>query len=302
MKQMRLHIYLILGFFLLTFILGSFFDLELSKAIFSSKNAFGLTISIIGTLLGYACLSLCGGGLLGLALHKAYPRKGKVFLYLFSGIAFVVSIYYAGREFFGPNGFTNEKLVWLGYLLALPFLVGAGYLGYLIAKRSDNKMLLNILIILLIAMFIALVPGVSLLKSIFHRPRYRTLSDPLYSEITFHNWYERCSNYKELMSLYSLTSEEFKSFPSGHAGAASVVTLTITFSPMFDSRIKKNHLIYFYFSFLFILLVSFSRILVGAHFLSDVSMGALITTLVLLVTNEIVIKQSVKFEQTHQKQ
>ena len=287
---MRLHIYILLGFFLTTFIIGSFLDLQLSEAIFSKGNAFGLVVSILGTLAGYSCLALCGGILFGLAFTREYKTIAKVLLYIGAVVAFGLGIYYAGREFFGANGFPNEDIVWAGYLIALPFMCGASFLGYIIAKRSDDKFLLNVVIVLMIAIFMSLVPGVTLLKSVFHRPRYRTLSDPLYPEITFHNWWQRCTNYSDLMKLYHFTdSEEFKSFPSGHAGASLILALTAVFAPKLYKNTSKCHLILFYGGFAFALLVCFSRILVGAHFLSDVSMGALLTTIFALIANEVVI-------------
>lgn len=300
MKKMRLHIYILLGLFLTTFIIGSFCDLQLSEAIFSKNNAFGLTVSIIGTLLGYSCLALCGGVLFGLALTRQYQVAIKVLLYIGAAAAFGLGIFYAGREFFGPNGFVNPSIKWVGYLIALPFMCATGFLGYLAAKRSDNKYLLNIIIVMMIAIFLSLVPGVTLLKSIFHRPRFRTLSDPLYPEIVFHNWWERCINYQDLMTTYNLTSEEFKSFPSGHAGASTVLALTAVFAPELYKRINKSHLVLFYGSIAFTILVAFARILVGAHFLSDVSMGALITSIFTLIANEVVIAFKKRSEQKEQ--
>lgn len=301
MKRMRLHLGILLGLFLVTFILGSIFDQQIAQAIFKANDNFGLTVSCIGTLLGYSCLALFGGILFGLAFVRPYKVVVKVFLYLGAAAGFVLGIFFAGREFFGPNGFTNESLEWLGYVISLPFMCGMGLLGYFIAKNNDSKYLLNVVIVLMVAIFLSLIPGVTLLKSIFHRPRYRTLSDPLFTEITFHNWWERCANYKELMTLYNISNEEFKSFPSGHAGATLVLSLTAAFAPLLDKRINKNHLVLFYSGVVITLLVCYARMLVGAHFLSDVSMGALLTAIFTFIANEVIIffkeKYDKKFEQ-----
>ena len=300
MKKMRLHIGILLGLFLITFILGSIFDLKLSEAIFRQNDTFGLTVSVIGTLLGYSCLALCGGILFGLAITRPYNNIIKVFLYIGAVAGFGLGIFFAGREFFGPNGFTNESIEWLGYVISLPFMCGASYLGYVAAKHNDSKSLLFVVIVMMIAIFLSLIPGVTLLKSIFHRPRFRTLSDPLFSEITFHNWWQRCSNYKDLMALYNVSKEEFKSFPSGHAGATLLLSLTAAFAPLLDNRIKKNHLVLFYSGAVITLLVCYVRILVGAHFLSDVSMGALLTTIFTYIANEAIIFYKQKYENKEQ--
>ena len=296
MKKMRLHIYILLGLFLITFVLGSFFDLQLSEAIFSKNNTFGLIMSIVGTLIGYSCLAFCGGGLFGLALTKKYRTVVKVFLYIGAAVAFGLGVFFAGREFFGPNGFYYEDMKWLGHVITIPFMCVTGFLGFYVAKKSDNGYLLNVLLVLMVCIFMSLIPGVTLLKSVFHRPRFRTLSDPLFPEITFHNWWERCKNYKDLMSLYNLTSEEFKSFPSGHAGATLVTCMTLVFAPLYNEKLKKYHLVFFYSALVLTLLVCFARILVGAHFLSDVSMGAMLTTIFMFIGNEFVIAKMNKYE------
>ena len=296
MKKMRLHIYILLGFFLTTFIIGSFLDLQISQAIFSEKNTFGLVVSIIGTLIGYSSLAFCGGGLFGLGLTRSYKTIIKVFIFIGAAAAFASGLYFAGREFFGPNGFEDKSREWLGYLISLPFMCAAAYLGYYVSKKSDNELLLFIFIVLLIAIFMSLVPGVTLIKAIFHRPRYRTLSDPLFPEITFHHWWERCTNYKDLMNMYDVTSEEFKSFPSGHAAATLLTTMMAAFIPMFDKKAEKKHYFFFYGGILLTALVAFARMLVGAHFLSDVSMGALLTSIFILIANEAIIIGRNKFE------
>ena len=287
MKKMRLHIYVVLGIFLVLFILGTFLDLSLTTAIFSRDNTFGITISAIGTIPGYMILAVIGGGYFALALHKQYKTIFKVLLYVASAAFLVLPIYFAGREFFGPNGFVNEKIVWVGYLICLPIALGCAYLGYFLTKKSDNENLWIIYIIASLAIFMALVPGVSLLKAIFHRPRYRTLS--LYDDIEFHAWYQRCGNYKELMEAHNLKSEEFKSFPSGHAGASAVFMIGVSILPFLSKKYDKLVLPLFYAGFAYTLFVAFTRILVGAHFLSDVAMGGILTSIFMFINNEVLI-------------
>ena len=302
MKKMRLHLGILLGLFLITFILGSIFDQQLSEAIFRKNDNFGLTVSCIGTLLGYSSLALFGGILFGLAFVRPYKVVVKVFLYIGAAAGFGLGLFFAGREFFGPNGFTNESLEWLGYIISLPFMCGVGLLGYFTAKRNDSKYLLNVVIVLMVAVFFSLIPGVTMLKSIFHRPRYRTLSDPLFTEITFHNWWQRCANYEDLMALYNVSKEEFKSFPSGHAGATLLLSLTAAFAPLLDKRIQKNHLVLFYSGLVITLLVCYARMLVGAHFLSDVSMGALLTAIFTFIANEVIIFFKAKYDAKYESQ
>ena len=59
--------------------------------------------------------------------------------------------------------------------------------------------------------------------------------------------------------------------------------LAAIFLPLVNSKYEKIQIPLFYAGLAWCLLVSFTRILVGAHFLSDVSMGGLITTIFALI-------------------
>lgn len=294
MKKLRLHLYIVLGFFVMTFVLGTFFDEQISQAIFSRDNAFGLFVSSVGTLPGYLLLSFIGGGFLSIALKKQYKIGYNVVFIVLCVACFGLNIFFAGREFFGANGFNNPSIKWVGYIIVVPFASGITYLGYYLFNKTDRKGIWIILLISAFFIFMALVPGVTLLKSIFHRPRYRSLT--LYEVIDFHNWYQPCKNYKDLMSLTGLTSEEFKSFPSGHAGGSALTIMFALLVPYFVKGQEKIQLPLLYGSFVWVILVSFSRILVGAHFLSDVSMGAILTVLMTVCANECVIYAERKLE------
>ena len=289
MKRMRLHIYILIGFFLITFILGSIFDYQINKALFSDKNTSGLILSVIGTIPGYGMLAVLGGGFIALGLKKQYKLVFNIIFYILAAVLVVLGIFFSGREFFGPNGFTNEKIKFVGYIIATPIMGGLGFLGYYLFKKSEAKYLLPLLIIMGVLIFIALVPGVTLLKSIFHRPRYRSIQLYEAEGLVFHNWWTRCENYEALMGQFNLLKEEFKSFPSGHAGASLVFAFSVNFLPKLDKKYEPLQIPLFYAGFIWTILISFSRLWVGAHFLSDVSMGALITAICLLIGNELVI-------------
>ena len=295
MKKMRLHIYIVLAIFVIGFIVGSFVDEALSTAIFSRDNSFGLTMSAIGTIPGYMILAFLGGGFFSIALYKDYKVAWKVVLYVLAVACFGCGVFFAGREFFGPNGFTNDKIKWLGYLIILPVAAGCAYLGFRLSKKSKTPYLWLIYGVTAFFIFMALVPGVTLIKAIFHRPRWRTVTLSDYDGIVFHSWWQRCSNYKDLMSQYGIISEEFKSFPSGHAGASAVFMLAVAVLPLLGKEYEKVQIPLFYAGFAWVLLVSFTRILVGAHFLSDVSMGGILTSVFMLINNEVLIKLNKKY-------
>ena len=282
MKKIRLFLYPLLGVFLITFIIGTFFDYQVSRALFDNNNTFGLVISVLGVIPGYAMLAFIAGGLVALAIHKDYKIWIKVVFYVFAAVCLVCSIHFSGREFFGPNGFVGITKRFVGWFIVLPVMCGVTFLGYKMCKSSDQDNLWLLLLILAAALFMALVPGVTLFKVIFHRPRFRSVET---IGLDFYHWYEPCKDY--LLYPDSL-SEEFKSFPSGHSAASIAFPTMALFLPFIKKDYQKYVLPCFIGGLAWALLVMFSRILVGAHYLSDVSMGAIITILMMAIALEVI--------------
>ena len=280
MRKIGLILFTMLGVFFATFVVGTFFDFQISEAIFHNKDNFGLVVSVLGEIPGYAMLAFIGGGWIALAIHRDYKTYIKVILYVAAAVAVGCATYFAGQEFFGPNGFEGITYRFVGWFIALPVMAGVTYLGYRMCRNSEQEYLWLFLVIMAVALFLAFVPGVTLIKSIFHRPRFRSIST---TGLEYYPWYLRCDNYETLMENFSLAKEEFKSFPSGHAAVSLAFPATVLFLPFIKKDYSKYVLPCFICGLAWSLLVMFARLLVGAHFLSDVSMGAIITTTMCLV-------------------
>ena len=295
----RFHFYIIGGVLLIGLILGSFFDLQINAALFNKTNVFGLIVSSFGMIPGYGCLSLLGGALFYITLKRTDFQKWlKAILFVMSAAMFGISIYFLGKDVFSVNGFENKKLYWLGFVIMGVIMCGVFYLGTLLGKKNENPKMWIIILVLAAAIFMALVPGVTLFKSIMHRPRYRVAIYEGYS--SFHNWWEPCKDYKDVINAYPsvLTKEEFKSFPSGHAGASMVGLISLSYLPLFNKNWMKHQTLLFYIAFGWGLVVMFARMLVGAHFLSDVCVGALLTVVFFYIANEIVVRKLLPEEST----
>ena len=104
MKKTYLPIYIAFAVLIVGFIIGSFFDFQINDALFSSKNTFGLVISTIGTVPGYGVLAFIGGGCLYLGLKNKVPNLAfRIVIYVLAAAGYGLSIYFSGKEFFGPN-------------------------------------------------------------------------------------------------------------------------------------------------------------------------------------------------------
>ena len=286
MKKMRLHIYITMGVFLVMFILGSILDLQISTAIFSKNNGFGLTVAALSMNVGYGFLAFLGG-IVAYHAHKLSKVTWERVLTCVLALAFLgVSTYFDGGEFFGENGWYNPNIEWVGYLIALPLMSGCMFGGYLVGKKANNPRLVFLVIAGALFIGLSLIIGTTVVKNIFHRPRFRSVAE---TNIPFFAWWERCGNYKDLMNTYNLSKEEFKSFPSGHTSVCALGMFFVVFLPFAFGKDVKHQVIYFYVALAYALFVAFTRILVGAHYLSDVAMGGLITVICMYGFYEVVL-------------
>ena len=290
MRKMRLPLLIALGVAILGIIFGSFFDLQISKAIANPKSVLGLTISAIGPTIGFAAVALMGGGFVAFGLKKDYHIALRILFFVLAACCFGVSIFYPAGEYFGVNGFS-----WIGVPKAVGYAVvilpesAALVGGYFLFRNVSNKNMWIVWCTVIALLLIALLAVIPTIKDNMHRPRFRllkTLDET--SIIKFHNWYEPFKEYNDVKDLYA--HDNFKSFPSGHTAEASILFVPITFLPLAHDKFKKIQMPAFYGACGLVVLVALARILAAAHFLSDVSMGATIMLALLVITNEIVMR------------
>ena len=293
MKKSNLPLYIIFAVFACLFVVGSFFDFQINNALFHELDTFGLVVSVIGTAPGYGVMAFIGGGLLYLGLKRELPHIAvKITVFVLAAISFGLSVYFTGTEFFGPNGFyyLGIQEFW-GYFIAFPFDVGVALLGYYMTSKTEYDKLWLVYFVLLGAIALSLLAGVTLIKGIYHRPRFRTVVHNSLG-VDFYPWWIPCKAYQSYIDA-GIIKEEFKSFPSGHAGTASVFMMSTIFLPLISPKYKKASTIAFYCGLGWLVLVAFARMYVGAHFLSDVSIGALLGIIAFFAAK--VIIENVKY-------
>ena len=287
MKNMRIPLLIVLGVAIIGIVFGSFFDLNISQAIASADNKLGLTISAIGPTIGFAGVAVMGGGFIRFALKGEYKLWQKILFWVLAAACFGVSIFYPGGEYFGINGFYGAAPKWVGYLVVLLPEAAAVLLGYFLFKDCENQNMWIVFIIIIVLLLIALLGVVPTLKDIMHRPRFRLIEE---TGTDFHNWWEPCKEYQDLIKLYNTSSDNFKSYPSGHTAEASILLVTTLFLPLASKKFEKLQWPLFIASCCLIVVVAFARILAAAHFLSDVSTGLAVMALLLVIANEVVMR------------
>ena len=191
-----------------------------------------------------------------------------------------------------------EKYNWICWI-ACTIVEGVFvFIGYKVASKSFDSDFVVRGLILTVAFVIALVPITQITKSIMHRPRFRTI-DSIPGSL-FLNWWEPFKEYKSLLetlgSTYPNLSEHFKSLPSGHTGEAAMLMFGLPYIATTTEKFKNKENLMFIIGFIFTLLMAFSRMSMGAHYLSDVSFGALILIICSIIANEINLKFSKKIK------
>ena len=285
------HFFIVISVFIVGLIIGSInnIDLQINQALFSKNNPFGLAMASFAVYPCYAGLAFISGGLFSTTLkRKELPLYAKILSYFLAGLAYIMAVYLGGGELPSTNGFYNSSnpfWYWmLSYLLASFVFAGVAVWAFFVCKKGDAKKLWVVLLVMATIFVVGLLPPGFIIKLIIHRPRYRYLVRSGY--LGFHNWWESVKNYKDycagdfVIEGFVIDKEEFKSFPSGHTGTAAMMMMFLPYASFFFDKLKGKELILFYVGFAWTLLMAFSRILVGAHYLTDVCMGGLIITVV----------------------
>ena len=148
-------------------------------------------------------------------------------------------------------------------LFGLVFGIGIGFVALYIGKyisidESLKKPLIVLSIVGIIVMF-AQLGSIEILKSLWGRWRFREIiTDPNYTNFTA--WY------------HPNGVNGHRSFPSGHTAGAAMSYLMMLL-PYVSEKWKKDKLVCFALPFIYTCIVAYTRLVMGAHYLSDVAFG-----------------------------
>lgn len=265
-KQIRIVSIILVGMLLL----GTFFDLQINKVIYQPESLFSYVLEIIAPLL-FASLLIIGASFMLFTLSfKNNPLK-----YILQTVIYLLTI-------------ALSLLLCFGYLNVVGLLYGVAniIISYLYViklpkelKAPFHQVGIMILFSAYTAMFI--VEGI---KPLWGRVRFRSMQDNF---DLFTHWYQINGN--TFRSFVPVT-EEIKSFPSGHSEwIASVMCLS--FVALVNPKWKDKETLIFTSSVVLSFMVMFSRMLKGAHFLSDVTVGFSISLICFVVCRKILIKK-----------
>ena len=253
MKNKTRIIYGLIGLALLIF---AFTDLQISQAVFGENNAFGNFFETYGEV----PMMLVGSFS---AASMILTSKNKISLANFGfGLVFLLNTLGAAAL---PAMYLKLAPIFIVVIALVVGLVVAFSVSRIRPEKFSKLRQISKVGVVLSLAPILVINGI---KMVWGRERYRNMVDPI---AQFTPWF---------IPQGFTTNNEFMSFPSGHS-ANSAVILWITLLPLVFDKLKKLPLEIF--ACTWSIAVMFSRIVVGAHFASDVTMGMAITFTLLLI-------------------
>ena len=279
--------YIVIGICILGIIIGSYTDLEISKAL-ANKTEIGTWFANYG---GY--FSYCLYPVAGMCLFKGLRGKGKKWNKLAWGLlilSYFLAVYYC-NSYFGKSlraalGYTaGESSAWLSVLSYFIWILLFAWIPPLMNKLLDDKNT-NLLIatggVILVASITSDFVNIWL-KQVASRPRFKYL-------ITLDNYENIYRNWWQMIPNLAGSNDSFKSWPSGNMTIASMMFTLPLVANVLKNKNKVITYISFAFACVWTILYGYNRIHMTAHFLTDVCFGVLITYIIHMVISSIAIK------------
>ena len=285
----------ILALLIALMVLGTFFDFAISKSLadvgkgeYFSYNHFANFLEGAGELPTFLLLGACVGIFgYGIANKK---QSMKLVVLILTGVACFAVITYGflrSVESFAEIYDFADKISWAGdelccVLLALAVMA----FGVLIGNKLGKERLLRLYYFALAVIIVCAVGFVitQVLKSLASRPRFRAIK-LIGNYDLFAPWY-KANPFTDVPNSFraiGVAEEGFSSFPSGHTSwACSLITLA--YLPCFIPNLKKSKIWLRVIPAVYIALIAFSRIVAGAHFLTDVTFSMIFTLILAELT------------------
>jgi membrane-associated phospholipid phosphatase len=244
---------------------GTFFDYNLDAFLYTPNSLYGRFFYV------FCQLPFYWGILLSLLLFSSVCKKEKLkyfianLLLVFAAVSFCISIFVTAYKVF--------EGIWI-YIFGIVLLFAPViFLYQKIEHASDQEKKRYALFTMLVCLgqFVITL----LIKEIWDRPRYWVLNE--FPSVPFVPWWKIDPGIKaQYMNEFSLPADGFKSFPSAHTSCASCI-LVLSALPFLKSEYKRYTNRIQFVCLLFIGMVALSRMIMGAHFLSDTAAGFLVT-------------------------
>lgn len=286
--------FIILIFVLTIFLFASFYDLQISQFfadmtpnLYYSNNFFAVFFEIFGESILFILIGLS----LAVIFWAIYYKIKKPIKFLFQTISVSacigINFLCFWRVFNYVKNYMDFEFNYLIVTILIIFSIIFAFLYIFLLKNIKKNIIYKLFwvscLIILVALFSNLT--IQILKNdVWGRMRFRAM---FYID-DFSNytpWWEMNGHsLSYAFRFLNLPDDAFRSFPSGHTSAVAI-TFCFWFLPLFfRNRISKQAKFWCYFlPIILTLIVGFSRIVAGAHFLTDILFAILIVMIYIAV-------------------
>lgn len=242
---------------------GSFADYPVSLALYQGGNLPGRILAGFGVYPVILALTAVGAMLLSACSHRSLAAD--LCCRAASGILIGAGIW-AGTVV--PPRYCDIPVAASGVISAVCAVLTLWGVLHL-CRGADKRMVLRVAAAFLLVVLADLVV-VNLIKIPWGRPRMRLIA--AHEQVYFMPWWRPGTALRDTITPLGIAAEEFKSFPSGHTANASALLL-LTLLPMIRPSLMRWQTALFFTGFGWAVLVAFSRIVMGAHFMTDTAVG-----------------------------
>lgn len=255
-------------FFILLITIGTFFDQQIAEAAYGHGKIFAKFFEVFGEAPAALGLITAFSYFVRTANKEKLAGKFQMVINFLLGAAFsywysLIVISYSKSKF---GSGSHASIGGMDFVIAAFLAVAIfGVLLYTMSRYTKEELArLKMVMILLIVLFFVENIGVQVIKNIWGRPRFWSVERGLNE---FVPWY---------IISGPAASNEFKSFISGHT-ANSFVMIALYVFPKVEHQELRNKLLLF--GVTWGCLTGLSRVLLGQHYLTDVTFGGVFTIL-----------------------
>ena len=283
-----IYIYISAAILLTLTVCGSVWDLEIANAVYIGElpleNMFGIIFSYIGIIPTFVGWSFLGASIFYLSKKQVEDIKKRRLLIAFAVLLFMLSFFYFCNTLYISNSNAFEVHFAVAYSIGIAAICAAAYLGYRLSAKSDNSELLKKVLFLAVVSLVTLLI-ISITKEIMCRPRFRlvlAMDDVDY----FKNWWQSGRLLKESVAA-GIVTDEFASLPSGHSAYSMFAIFMFPAIADYVRGLEKFKPHLFALGFAWWAITAFSRLTVGAHYLTDVAIAGLVAILAYVIVSAI---------------
>lgn len=260
-------------------VVGTLFDLPISIALFNKQNLFGNIFAAFGETPGMLVGAFCAAAMIT-TRNKQVTWKS---ITAIIGYGLLMVTFSLGAAIMPRNYLDIPFAICVALV---PIYIVLALLAATKLAQTNRDALRRAAVVGLLLAFAAMLV-INIIKIFWGRPRMRIMENPA---AEFTPWY---------LPQGIAASDEYKSFPSGHSANAAII-VWITLLPTFwqKAKGKVTEIILAVVAYGWTLAVMLSRIIMGAHFLTDTVMGAGLSICMFFILRNIVANFAAKREKT----